>query len=220
MRTIRDRSLYLVITEEFAAGRTACEIAERACAGGVDIVQMREKYKPVHELAELGTKLAAICRKAGALFIVNDDPMLALRVGADGVHLGQEDAGRFPIEQARDALGPGRLIGLSASSREEFEKANSADIDYIGYGPIFPTKLKDNHVGTGDIEYVMGGARRPVFFIGGIQLTNIDDILRRGGRNVALVRGITESPDIEASARQFKTKLSGREPLKVNKAKG
>ncbi len=129
MRTIKDRSLYLVVTEEYCAGRGACEVAERAVSGGVDILQMREKHKPTHELAELGSGLARICRKAGALFIVNDDPMLAARVGADGVHLGQEDAGRFPIEKARDAIGRDRIIGISTHSVEEFRKANDQDVD-------------------------------------------------------------------------------------------
>jgi thiamine-phosphate pyrophosphorylase len=212
MKTIKDRSLYLVISEECCMGRSALEIAEQAIAGGVDIVQMREKNKSLQELVKIGEGLSALCKAKGATFIVNDDPMLAHRVGADGVHLGQEDLGRFPLTMARDILGQERIIGISTSSRAQFEKANASDddIDYIALGPIFPTTLKDHHIGTDDIEYVMSLARKPVFFIGGINLSNIDDILSRGGQNIAVIRAITEADDIRSGARQLKDRISGR----------
>jgi len=199
--------LYLVISEECCLGRSALEIAERAVAGGVDIVQMREKNKSVQELVKIGKGLAALCKKGGAMFIVNDDPMLAQRVGADGVHLGQEDTERFSIEMARDAVGPDRIIGISTHSLTLFEKAMGEDVDYVAFGPVFPTKTKDYHIGTGDIREVVRLARKPVFFIGGIDLSNVDTILGEGGRNIAMIRGITEADDIEARAREFKGRL-------------
>lgn len=209
MKTIKDRSLYLVISEECCKGRGAIEIAEQAIAGGVDIVQMREKNKSLQELVKLGKDLAAVCKSKGAMFIVNDDPMLVHRVGADGVHLGQEDINRFPLTRSRDILGQEKTIGISASSRAQFEKANEEDFDYIAFGPIFPTTLKDHHIGTDDIEYVMKIARKPVFFIGGINMANIGEILIRGGQNIAVIRAITEAGDIRSGARQLKDKIHG-----------
>ena len=192
-------------------GRSALEIAEQAIAGGVDIVQMREKNKSLQELVKLGKDLAAVCKSSGAMFIVNDDPMLVHRVGADGVHLGQEDIDRFPLTKARDILGQEKTIGVSTTSRAQFDKANASgeDVDYIAFGPIFPTTLKDHHVGTDDIEYVMKVARKPVFFIGGINMANIDEILSLGGRNIAVIRAITEAGDIRSGSRQLKDKIQG-----------
>jgi thiamine-phosphate diphosphorylase len=210
MKTIKDHSLYLVISEECCMGRNPVEIAEGAITSGVDIVQMREKNKSLQELVKLGKDLAAVCKSSGAMFIVNDDPMLVHRVGADGVHLGQEDINRFPLTRSRDILGQEKIKGISASSRTQFEKANEEDFDYIAFGPIFPTTLKDHNIGTYDIEYVMKIARKPVFFIGGINMSNIDEILNRGGRNIAVIRAITEASDIGSGSRQLKDKIDGR----------
>ena len=108
------------------------------------------------------------------------------------------------LDTAMDAAGYARKAYSYLTS------GNGEDADYIAYGPIFPTKAKDHHIGSGDIEYVVKAARRQVFFIGGINLSNIDEILERGGRNIALIRGITEASDIESSARLFKERLVRR----------
>ncbi len=213
MRKINDHSLYLVITEEFCAGKDPIAIAEQAIAGGVDIIQMREKHKSLQELVGLGKEIAALCGEHDVSFIVNDDPLLAKRVGADGVHLGQEDMSRFSIDMARDTMGPGRIIGISTHSVDEFKKAASSDIDYAAYGPLFATKTKPYCIGTADIGTIMALAAKPVFFIGGITMENIDQVLDRGGRNVGLIRAITESNDITKSTRELKERLTRkREP--------
>ena len=196
-----------MISEEYGNGRTAVEIAARAIFGGADIVQMREKNKSVQELLDLGEDILALCRKSGAAFIVNDDPTLAEKIGADGVHLGQEDARQFPVERARGIIGPDKIIGLSTHSLDQLRKANEEDVDYVAFGPIFPTKTKAYHIGVGDIKEVMGIAKKPVFFIGGINLINIKEVLTRGAHNIALIRGVTEANDIEIRTRQFKEKL-------------
>lgn len=213
MRKINDYSLYLVITEEYCLGRDPLEIAERAIAGGVDIIQMREKNRPRKELVALGKRFAKLCKANGVTFIVNDDPMLSIEVNADGVHLGQDDISRFPITAARDILGPDRIIGISTHSVDEFKKEASFDIDYMAYGPIFSTKTKPYCIGTADIGTIMALATKPVFFIGGITMESIDEVLDRGGRNVGLIRAITESDDITKSTREIKEKLRRkREP--------
>jgi thiamine-phosphate pyrophosphorylase len=217
MRTIKDRSLYLIISEECCAGRSPLEIARAAVAGGVDILQMREKNRSLRELVALGNGLSGICKSGGAMFIVNDDPALVRIVGADGVHLGQEDIRRFSLKMAREMIGPERIIGLSTHSPGQFEKAMGEDIDYAAFGPVFPTKTKDYNIGTGDIARVAALARKPVFFIGGIELSNVDEILGRGGRNIALIRGIAEAGDPEAMARELKGRMIGPAPAEAGK---
>lgn len=214
MRKIKDHSLYLVISEEYGKGRDALEIARSAITGGVDIIQLREKDKPENELARLGTKLCKLCKEIGVIFIINDDPVLAKDLDADGVHLGQEDIKSCSIKDARKILGKDRMIGVSTHSLEQFERANSENVDYIAFGPIFTTKTKDYHIGTGEVQKVLSLAQRPVFFIGGITLSNIDEILNKGARNIALIRGILEADNIASRTREFKNRLGKRKKVR------
>lgn len=204
LRRIKEHSLYLVITEEYGNGRSALEIARAAIAGGVDIIQMREKAKPKDELILIGKDLARICKANNVIFIVNDDPLLAAEVDADGVHLGQEDAIKYPIEDARKILGINKIIGISTHSREQFYRADKEGYDYIAFGPIFPTKTKDYSLGTKDVAKVAANSKGKVFFIGGINLSNIGEILKNGAKNIAMIRAITEAENIEAQTRKYK----------------
>lgn len=214
MNMIKERSLYLVITEEYGRGRSAPEIAKAAIAGGVDIIQMREKNKPREELLRLGRELAAICRegrgeKGNVIFIVNDDPELAKETGADGVHLGQEDLRLCAVARARDILGSDKIIGLSTGSAEEVKRANHEDVDYIAFGPVFETKIKEGCAGTEEVEEVLGLSQKKVFFIGGIALSNLDGLLAKGARNISLIREICGSDDITGRTKKLKAKLDG-----------
>jgi thiamine-phosphate pyrophosphorylase len=202
---IKERSLYLVTGADVSAGRTTVEVVKRALQGGVDIVQMREKRLGREGLAALGAELGALCGERGAVFIVNDDPYIARECGASGVHLGQEDLKSFSLTRTREIIGTHGVIGVSTHSYEEFRVANAADVEYIAFGPVFPTKTKDYFIGAGDIERVTREAVKPVFFIGGINEGNIKEILDRGGRNVAVIREITEAADITAKVRRLKS---------------
>ena len=219
MRNIKNGSLYLIISEECGRGRSATEIAESAIAGGVDIIQMREKHMAEHELISLGKELSGLCRKSGVKFIVNNDPLIASRVGADGVHLGQEDMERFSINETRSIVGRDGIIGVSTHSIKQLEKANGDDVDYIAYGPVFPTKTKDYCIGTKDVARVLVIAKKPVFFIGGIDLSNIEEILRIGARNIALIRGITEAADIKSATEELVKMINGGGRVHDNKNK-
>jgi len=207
MNKIKDHSLYLVISEECCMGRDALEIAERAIDGGVDIVQMREKNKPATELLRMAKKLSALCKYKGVLFIVNDDPLLAREADADGVHLGQEDMEKFPIKEARGIIGSDKIIGVSTHSIKQFIQANDGPADYLAFGPIFETRTKDYHIGVGDVEEVARMAKKPVFFIGGINFSNIGDLLKMGAKRIALIRGITEADNITLRTKEFKEAL-------------
>ena len=151
---------------------------------------------------------------------MNDDPILAKEVDADGVHLGQKDAVKYPLEEARKILDRDKIVGVSTHSIEQFTWANDEGFDYMAFGPIFKTKTKDYFLGTGDIKKVVKIAKKPTFFIGGINLSNIDDVLKEGAKNIALIRGITESQAVAKTTREFKDRILGRVEkditLKVN----
>ncbi|MFH1664533.1 MAG: thiamine phosphate synthase [Candidatus Omnitrophota bacterium] len=208
MKSIKDGSLYLVLTGGFGGGRDVLEIAGLAVSGGVDIIQMREKGKTPEELADSGNKLSGLCRANGVIFIVNDDPFLAKRVNADGVHLGQEDIEKYPLDMVREIVGKDRMIGLSTHSVPQFEEANKSDVDYIAFGPVFPTETKNYNVGTGDIQKVLSIADKPVVFIGGIDQGNVDMVLGKGARNIAVIRAIMRAEDIISAVREFKKKIN------------
>lgn len=206
----RDGSLYLVLTEEYGRGRPALDLARRTIAGGIDVLQMREKDKSRRDLLRRGKGLALLCRANGVLFIVNDDPCLARRLRADGVHLGQEDKMRWPIREVRRMLGPHRIIGVSTHTVTQFREANASDVDYIAFGPIFPTQTKPYHIGTDSVAEVLAMAAKPVVFIGGIQKSNADELFGQGACHVAMIRDILEADDVEAQARWYRKRITAR----------
>lgn len=211
MCKINDYSLYLVISEECAFGRRSESIASEAISGGVDIIQMREKNKTRKELLTLGAALSNLCKESNKLFIVNDNAYIAKEVEAAGVHLGQEDIQKFSISSTRKIIGTKAIIGLSTHCFKQFEEANNNEkINYIAFGPVFPTKTKNYFIGTKEIEKVLEKAVKPVFFIGGINLSNTDGLLNLGAKNIALIRGILEAKNIKAQSAAFKKKLEQR----------
>ncbi|MFH1363074.1 MAG: thiamine phosphate synthase [Candidatus Omnitrophota bacterium] len=207
MQKIPTYSLYLVTSHEYSAGRNTLEVAEAAIGGGIDILQLREKTLPRPELVSLGKKLSTLCKKSNIVFIANDDPELTVEIDADGVHFGQEDIKKYPIEKARALLGKDKLIGLSTHSLKEVEEANSLDINYIAFGPLFETKTKNYFLGTKDLNQALARSKFPVICIGGINLENIGQLLKLGATNIAVIREITQSRDITEKTRQLKTKL-------------
>lgn len=203
--TLKEKNLYLVTTEEYS-NKSTLEIAEEATRAGIDILQMREKQKSYDELVLLGKKLSKLCKERGVLFIINDNPVLAKEVDADGVHLGQEDIKEMQIEKVRGIL-KDRIIGLSTHSLEQVRKANLMDIDYIAFGPVFKTQTKDYFLGTKDIKEVIQISNKPVVFIGGIKMDNIDVLIKLGAKNIAVITEITKADDIHSKVKQLKDKL-------------
>lgn len=213
IQAIKDGSLYLVLSEEYGGARPLMRIAEEAIAGGVDILQMREKHKSPEDLICLGRRLASLCKENGVTFIVNDDPMLAGKLEADGVHLGQEDIRQYPVNTVRRMIGADKIIGLSTHCLEQFQRANQMDVDYVAFGPLFPTKTKSYHIGTGDVSRVLQTALKPVVFIGGINTDNLDLLLVAGASNIALIRDIMQAEDVAARAKWYKSRLIGNKKI-------
>ncbi|KJJ86050.1 thiamine-phosphate pyrophosphorylase [Candidatus Omnitrophus magneticus] len=208
MRKIKNYNLYLVTGEEYSSNRTTLEIVTAAINAGVTIVQMREKKKSFEELKKLGAALKCVCRENNVLFIVNDDIFLAKAIDADGVHLGEEDIKKYPLNIAREILGDDKIIGVSTHSIEEALRVSPMpEVDYIAFGPLFYTKTKNYSIGINDVREVSLKSAKPVVFIGGIDLDNIDLVLARGAKNIAVIRAITEAEDVEGKVKLLKNKI-------------
>jgi thiamine-phosphate pyrophosphorylase len=175
-----------------------------ALAGGVDMVQLRDKQASDDELLAAAESFRACCAETGALFLVNDRPDLAVAAGADGVHVGQDDA---PPAQARATVGPKRLVGRSTHSTAQIDATSG--VDYIAVGPVHATPTKPGRpaVGLGPVRHAAAHARVPWFAIGGLDAGNIGEAIAAGARRVVVVRAITEATDPQAAARALRAEL-------------
>ncbi len=180
---------------------------EAAVRGGVDIVQLRDKRSPRGDLIPLAERLKDACRRAGARFTVNDDVELARLVGADGVHLGEDDA---PTPHARRVLGPGAVVGRSAGSVDVALEAVRGGADYLGVGAVFatPTKPEGEVAGLALIR-ALAHEDPPVpwFAIGGVTLETAGAIAAAGAPGFAVVRAVLDAEDPEAAARELRSML-------------
>jgi len=204
----REVDIYPVTCERLSAGRTDIEVLEAAIRGGARIIQLREKEYSSKDLYHLALKFREMTARAGVLFIMNDHVDIALAVEADGVHLGRED---LPLPAARK-LAPQLLLGASTHSLDEALEAQRQGADYINIGPIFPTKTKEGieqFLGPEAIEYIASKIDVPFTVMGGINTSNIDHVLARGARRVAMVSAITRAPDIAAAVKALKAKIRG-----------
>jgi thiamine-phosphate pyrophosphorylase len=207
MKIFTHPSLYFVTEEDTSNGRSTPMVSKEAIEGGINALQMREKSKSNDERLILGRELSGLCKEHGVLFIVNDDPLLAKEVDADGVHLGQEDIEEWTLERVRNIIGRDRIIGLSTHSIEQVRQANSLDVDYIAFGPVFRTQTKGYYVGTEDVSAVIKLATKPVVFIGGITLENVEVLLEKGAENIAVIRTITQADNIPSRVKELKERI-------------
>ncbi|TCD48369.1 thiamine phosphate synthase [Chlorobium sp. N1] len=184
-------------------------MAERALKGGANMLQLRRKNASGRELCRLADALLPICRRAGALFIINDRLDVALATGADGVHLGQED---LPVGEARKLLGAGKIVGASTSSAAEALKAEREGADYVGFGHIFPTGSKTKGyppLGPDAVDEAVRMLRIPLIAIGGITLENAHEPMRRGASGIAVISAVTKAEDPEEASRRLLAAMKG-----------
>ena len=183
---------------------------ERAAAGGVDVVQLREKGLGDRELLARAREVREWTRKAGVLFIVNDRPEVARLVEADGVHLGQDD---LSIADARRIVGPSLLLGVSTHRLEQVRRAVLDGADYLGVGPVFPSKTKTFNDFPG-LEFIRAAASQttlPQFVLGGIGPGNVAAVVDAGARRIAVSSAVAQSDDPERSARELRQALERSE---------
>jgi thiamine-phosphate pyrophosphorylase len=177
-------------------------VVEASLQAGVRLVQYRAKEADDRSRLAEAQALRALCRRHGALFLVNDRIDLALAVDADGVHLGQDD---LPPELARRLLGPEKLIGRSTHALEQLQQAERDGCDYVGVGPVnaTPTKPGRTPVGLDYVRQAAAEARIPWFAIGGIESSSLGPVLEAGASRVAVVRAITDASDPAAATAEL-----------------
>ena len=197
-----DWRLYVIVDRTTAKTRDLAEVAEAAIRGGADVLQLRDKSASNEALIEEARRLLRLTRRAGIPLILNDRPEVARAVGAEGVHLGQED---LPLSAARRLLGPRAILGKSTHSLAQALAAEAEGADYIGCGPVFATPTKPDYagVGLGLIAEVESQVRVPVVCIGGIDQQTLPEVLAAGARRVAVVRAVCGTDDPEAAARSL-----------------
>jgi thiamine-phosphate pyrophosphorylase len=194
--------LYLV-TDDQQDLATLEHVVEQAVAGGVTMVQVREKHGDVRAFIERAQRVKAILKGTGVPLIINDRVDVALAVDADGLHLGQSD---MPATIARQLIGGNKILGLSIENEQQLEESNHLPIDYIGLSAIFATPTKTNtkkHWGVEGLKKALETTRLPIVGIGGINENNIPELMATGVHGLALVSAICHADDPKASSQHL-----------------
>lgn len=202
MARFRRAGLYFVTSESMSAGRSTLDVVREALAGGVRLIQLREKGRSVRELVSMARKVRELTCAADALLVINDRLDVALAVGADGVHLGQDD---LPIAEAR-RLAPDLVLGASSHNLEEALAAERDGASYVNIGPIFPTQTKNwegAFLGLDGLRAIAPRLTIPFTVMGGIKAEHIPALVAAGARTIALVTAVTAAPAPAAAAREL-----------------
>lgn len=199
-KRLYDSNLYLILDREVNSYQELFDIGKKAVALGVGIVQLRDKKGTAKDILDFSKNILKIT-KGRCLYVINDRVDLAFLVGADGVHLGQDD---IDIKNARKVLHKDQLIGVSCQNLDHLKKAQSNKADYIGFGSIFKTQTKPGR-NPMDQKILRKTVRSkiPVFAIGGIDLNNIEDVMALGVRRVAVCRAICRAKDVPLAIKNF-----------------
>ncbi len=202
--------IYGITDDALSRGRSSMEVVRLLLAAGIRVIQYREKSKPDRAMYEECRVIRDLTAGAGATFIVNDHVALAMAVGADGVHIGQDD---LPPVKVRELVGPDMVVGLSTHAREQAGEAEklAGVIDYIGVGPVFATGTKTDAaapVGLALLEYVAANISLPYVAIGGVKEGNIAEVRRRGAGMIAIVSEIVGADDIPAKVAALRAAMA------------
>ena len=202
-----DPTLCLVTDRTLSGGRPLTEIVSEAVAGGVTMVQLREKEASTREFLDVAKALRGLTREKGATLLINDRLDVALAVDADGVHVGQDD---LPAETARRLLGSERILGVTAGTAELARAAQRAGADYIGCNAVFATPTKTDTgtpLGLQGLARLVAGSPLPVVAIGGIHADNAAEIAATGAVGIAVVSAIVGAEDPRAAARRLRDRF-------------
>ncbi|HMO37375.1 MAG TPA: thiamine phosphate synthase, partial [Gemmatales bacterium] len=206
IQQLRHAKLYLLVSKSTSAASLEWTIHE-AVAGGVSVVQLREKNKSDRELLRIAKEVRSITRECKVLFIMNDRVDLARLSQADGVHLGQDD---LDVASARSQLGSQTIIGVSTHNKQQLEKAIVEGATYVGIGPTFPSQTKnfEEFAGLNYVQQVASTTTLPAYAIGGITPENVESVVACGLRRVAVGNAITQAEDPRLVAQAIFQKLS------------
>lgn len=198
---LRERLRLIVVTDPDCGGRSVVDVVRAALRGGAPAIQLRMKDAPAREMAQVARALLAETHAASALLFINDRVDVALAVGADGAHVGQDD---LPAAAARQIAPPGFLLGVSAETPELARAAEADGADYVGVGPVYATGSKadaGDAVGCEHITQVAAAVRVPVVGIGGITIGNAPPVIHAGAAGVAVISAVMRADDPEAAVR-------------------
>ena len=195
--------LYAVTDRAWLGDRSLADCVAQAIEGGATFVQLREKNAPFEEVVALGRAVAPLCRAAGIPFVVDDDVQAAIAIGADGVHVGQDDTA---CAQARAALGPDAIVGVSAQTVEQALQAQADGADYLGVGALIPTPTKPDAI---DVTYeelarICAAVDIPVVGIGGLNTRTIPQLAGSGADGAAVVSAIFAAEDCLRATQELK----------------
>ena len=206
MSKLKDFGLYF-ITDSKLTKKGIINDVKSAIKGGVKIVQYREKGASTKKMIEEAKEIKKLCKKNNVIFLINDRIDVALAVDADGVHLGCDD---LPYQSARKLLGKNKIIGLSANSAEQALQNQKLGADYTAIGPIYFTTTKkiSRAIGLAPIFQLKNKLKIPFVAIGGINESNINDVLKAGAKNVAIISAIVAKDNVEEAVRDFISKIN------------
>ena len=199
---LEDCILYAVTDTSWLRGQTLAQQVEAALRGGATMVQLREKELEGEALEQEAREILAVCRKYGVPLLINDDVMLAKKIGAEGVHVGQSD---MAAAEARSILGPDAIIGVTARTIEQAQAAEKAGADYLGSGAVFGTSTKKDAkpLDPAYFQQICESVSIPVVAIGGITANNIRQLEGRKMSGFAIVSGIFAAQDVEAQTKKL-----------------
>lgn len=210
MKAIRDCFLYGILDGDYTPEEQACDAVAKMLSGGIDILQLRAKNWSVNKITQIARAIHPLSQAAGVPLIINDHPEVAHNIGAEGLHVGQDD---LSVKEVRKMLGSKIMLGLSTHSVAQAKEAATQDVDYIGFGPLFITATKPDYqpIGTNEITRVhQENPDLPIFCIGGIKQQNAAAVIEAGARRFVVVSGILQADDIEAYTRQLKSLLKSK----------
>ena len=207
LRKLSECQLYGILDLSYVENSDAVPAAEGMIEGGVDLIQLRGKERPIEELVDLASTLHELTVRSSTPLIVNDYVEIAIRVPVEGVHVGQDDDAVAAVRRRVDRE---ILVGKSTHSIDQALAGQREGADYLGFGPIFATPTKPDYqpIGLKEIEDVHRDVVLPIFCIGGIKIDNLKDVITAGARRVAIVSGMLQAPDIAEYARTCKNLLN------------
>ncbi|MDR1618466.1 MAG: thiamine phosphate synthase [Treponema sp.] len=210
MLAAKDLLLYLCTDRVLALGRPITEAVEAAIAGGVTMVQLREKDASTGDFYRIALEVQAITRRHRVPLVINDRLDIALAVGAEGLHIGQSD---LPLPAARRLAGNTMFIGVSVGTVEKALRAQRQGADYLGVGAVYPTGSKADAgeaIGLEGLATICAAVKIPVAAIGGVNTANAAEVMKTGAAGIAVISGILSRPDIKEAAQNLRRILDDR----------
>jgi thiamine-phosphate pyrophosphorylase len=206
LQSLAHARLYAIVDTGYVALDRIVSVTEQLVLGGVDLIQLRAKKQTVEEIAHLGRTMRAVIPADGPLFVLNDHPELVAGMGADGIHVGQDD---LSVAEARARAGAEVIVGKSTHALDQAIAAEKEGADYIGVGPIYATLTKPDYVPVGPalIGQVRAAVRVPQFCIGGINERTLPEVTAAGARRVVIVSALLQSADIPGCCERVRLKL-------------